>query len=211
MIAFTRESLRKRRIKEAQFHKVVAELQPGDIILVRTRFFWLSILIRWVTKSYWNHSALVLTTFEELPGYHAVLVAEAALDGIEIHRIQKFLDNSRFDIGVKRVPKLTAPERAHLTGYILSQVDSPYSLRRLAVSAYALLTGDFKHAINFINIRTFLCSSFIQKAFYFALPSDRHSRVIFLPADDAARSVEFLSPADIAASPNAEWIFNKHI
>lgn len=209
MLAFSRRTLRNRRIKETQFRKVAAELQAGDIILLHTRFHALSWFIRLVSQSYWNHVAIVLTTFEDLPGFHSVLVAEAVEDGIEIHRMQKFLDNGLYDFGVKRVPRLSKEERDHLTGYILSNIDSPYDYRRLLRNGYAFLTGDFKRFKNLVNDKSFLCSSFIQKAFYFSLPPEKRSQIIFLPPHDTARTSEFIAPGDFAKTRNTEWIFNE--
>ena len=209
MLAFSRRTLRNRHIKEAQFRKVAAELQAGDIILLHTRFHALSWLIRFISKSYWNHVAIVLTTFEDLPGFHSVLVAEAAEDGIEIHRMQKFLDNGLYDFGVKRVAGLSKEDRDNLTGYILSNIDSPYDYRRLARNGYAFLTGDFKRFKNLVNDKSFLCSSFIQKAFYFSLPPEKRSQIIFLPPHDMERTSEFITPGDFAKTHNTEWIFNE--
>jgi len=208
MLAFSRKTLRIRHIKEAQFHKAAADLQTGDIILLHTRFRFLSWLIRKGTKSYWNHVAIVLTTFEDLPGYHSVLVAEAASDGIEIHRIYKFLDNSSYDIGIKRVSGLTKSERDNLTGYILSHIDTPYDYRRLAGLFFAFITGRLDRVMTWINPKSFICSSFIQKAFYFSVSKHHQSRIIFAQPGDVIKTLEFISPADIAGSGQCEWIFN---
>ena len=210
MFALSRKILHRRQLREAQFRKVVAELQAGDIILVHTRFRWLSMLIRFFSGSYWSHVAMVLTTFEDLPGYHAVLVAEAIESGVEIHRMQQFLNAGKYDLGIKRVPGLTKEDRDNLTGYILSHIDSPYDYRRLIFNAIAIVTGNFKRFENLINDKAFLCSSFLQKAFYFALPPHRRKDIIFTPAQRTGRPLEFITPGDIAASTGSEWIFNEH-
>ncbi len=209
MIPFSQETLRVRHIKEAQFNAMARDLQTGDIVLLHTRYHTLSALIRHYTKSYWNHVVIVLSTFETLPGYQGVLVVEASNDGIEIHRIQHYFENGLYYIGVKRVPNLTQQERDSITGYILSQVDSPYDMRRLAKMGFALMAGQFKRIVALMDNKSFTCSSFIQKAYYFASAPERRAQFIFAPDTDEARQLEFLSPADIARSRNSVWIFNK--
>lgn len=209
MLALTRKSLWARKVKEDQFRTMAKSLQTGDIILLRTKFHPLSWFIRTMSKSYWNHTAIVLTTFELLPGYQSVLVAEALDHGIEIHRIQKFFDNGTYDIGVKRFPRLTQEDRYNIMGYVLSQVDTPYAWRRLSGALFSILLGRFYRAATYIDRRTYTCSNFVQKTFYFSLPEDRRSEAIFL-REDWGKSVEIIMPADIANSTNTEWVFNKH-
>src|SRR3989344_4904616 len=115
MFALTRRSLKIRKIKEAQFRKMSYYLEPGDLIFFRTRFHPSSWLIRYMSESYWNHVAIVLTTLDTLPGYRSVLIAEAQSSGIEVHRIQKFFNYGIWDIGVKRFPGLSQTDRENLT------------------------------------------------------------------------------------------------
>ena len=209
MFALTRKSLNERQATETELRAIAPELQTGDIILLRTRLYPLSWFIRYMSESYWNHTAIVLTTFESLPGYQAVLVAEALDDGIEIHRIQRFFNNSLYEVGVKRFSGLTAQDRDNITGYILSQVDAPYAWRRLSSALFAIIFGRLYRIFTYLDTHKFTCSNFVQKVFYFSLPPERQDEAIFLP-QGRRRSLEIVRPVDIANSTNTEWIFNKH-
>lgn len=202
--------LKNRRIKKraAELTDVLGNLQSGDILLVHTKGSLLSAIIRKLTKSYWNHSALVLTNFSHLQEYKTTIVIEAQDDGVIAHRIGAFLDPKKFDIAIKRVPFLNAVEQDMVKHYLLAHIDVPYDTTRLVNVLLGLLIG--KTYTQLTNTRQVICTSLIQKAFYEAMPTGRKHEVIFVNNFKSEDDLEVASPADIARSDKAVWIYNPH-
>jgi hypothetical protein len=199
---------KNRRIKKRalEMTPVLERLQSGDIMLVHTKGSILSSIIRKVTKSYWNHTALVLTNFARLPEYKTTIVIEVQDEGVIAHRIGNFLDPNKFDIAFKRVPNLSDGEKDMVRHYLLSHIDTPYDTARLFDILLGMLTGNMM--AKFTNTKQAVCSSLIQKAFYHAMPEEKKRQVIFIRNFRNADDLEFASPADIARSEKAVWVFN---
>ncbi len=86
------------------WEKIEPKLQLVDIILVRTKGTFIGWAIRKLTKSYWDHVALVFAVPNPKLQFYNYLVIEANRKGLEVHRIQEYTKNFRhYDIGVKRV------------------------------------------------------------------------------------------------------------
>lgn len=202
--------LKNRRIKKraAELTDVLGNLQSGDILLVHTKRSLLSAIIRKLTKSYWNHSALVLTNFSHLQEYKTTIVIEAQDDGVIAHRIGAFLDPKKFDIAIKRVPFLNAVEQDMVKHYLLAHIDVPYDTTRLVNVLLGLFFG--RTYAQLTNTRQVICTSLIQKAFYEAVPAERKHEVIFVNNFKSEDDLEVASPADIARSDKAVWIYNPH-
>ena len=84
-----------------QYRNAILDLQAGDVILFHTALSfapvsWLAWGIRKVTKSYWNHAALVL----EIEG--RIFIAEAFGGGVRLRPASYFLDRRRNKIKVLR-------------------------------------------------------------------------------------------------------------
>lgn len=199
---------KNRRIKKRalEMTPVLERLQSGDIILVHTKGSLLSAIIRKITKSYWNHTALVLTNFARLPEYKTTIVIEVQDEGVIAHRIGNFLDPNKFDIAFKRVPNLSTTEKDMVRHYLLSHIDTPYDTARLLDILMGFITG--RALKKFSNTSQAICSSLIQKAFYNAMPEEKKRGVIFVRNFKDQDDLEFTSPADIARSEKAVWIFN---
>ena len=199
---------KNRRIKKraAELAHVLKELHCGDILLLHTKSSIIGALIRKFTKSYWNHTALVLTNFSHLPEYKTTVVIEAQDDGVMAHRIGMFLDPKKYDIAVKRVLFLDDTEQDMVKHYLLSHIDVPYDSARI----FNILAGMFigKTYSQLMNTRQVICSSLIQKAFYYAVPAEKKSEVVFVPKFKSETDLELTSPADIARSDKAAWIYN---
>lgn len=74
-------------------------LRSGDIILFHNRGFNLiSLGIRLLTKSYWNHIGMFSTDWDS-KGY----VIEALGQGVVRTRIEKYIGNKRFDFRIIRI------------------------------------------------------------------------------------------------------------
>jgi hypothetical protein len=90
--------------------------------------------------------------------------------------------------------------------YLLAHIDTPYDTARLFDMLLGMLTGNMM--AKFTNTKQAVCSSLIQKAFYHAMPEEKKQDVIFVRKFRNADDLEFASPADIARSEKAVWVFN---
>jgi len=202
---FKNRRIRKRAMELAH---ILEHLQSGDIILVHTKNSLIGSIIRKATRSYWNHTALVLTNFSHLPEYKTTIVIEAQDEGVVAHRIGAFLDPNKYDIAIKRVPHLSETEKDMVRHYLLAHIDVQYDVARLFDFFIGIFTG--RALTTFSDTSQAVCSSLIQKAFYHAVPEEKKREVIFVRNFKDQNDLEFVSPADIAKSDKAVWIFNPH-
>lgn len=201
-----------RKIREESWAKIEPKLQVADIILSQEKS-WLSRAIRDATGSHWSHVSIVFS----VPDKHSnnTLVISAERSGIEIHRLQKYTKNlDYFDLGVKRIPGLSAKTREMVLSYVLNNVDLPYDYGRLFGLFIGYLGTRFLgkkiyHPV--CNEGAFICSAFIQKAFYNVLPENKKDSVVFKAKDINKFFLEDVTPADIARSKNCEWLYNEQI
>ena len=68
------------------------KLKRADILLTRTKGSLLGALIRFGTKSYWNHALMVYTIKDEKQGYDSTFIIESGGSGIDIHNISHYFD-----------------------------------------------------------------------------------------------------------------------
>lgn len=205
--------MRKRDIKKQRaeaWAKINPKLQVGDIVLSREKT-WLSKAICEATGSYWSHVSIVFAVPDK--DFNNVLLISAERTGIEIHRIQQYTkDFDFYDLGVKRIPGLSKQTREKVLSYVLNNVDLPYDYGRLFGLFLDYLSNRFfgkKIMHPACNENAFICSSFIQKAFYNVLPDNKKDSVVFKNKKDKF-FLEEVTPADIARSPKCDWIFNPH-
>ena len=201
-----------------KWKEIEAKLHVADIILAREKKFF-SRMIRKATNSYWSHVMIVFSV-DNTSSFKNILVISAESRGIEIHRLQKFsrkLDDD-YDLGVKRFPGLTPEDKQKILSYMLNNVDTPYDYLRLVGFLLNYILHFFRlkkrraHLKTYlINKNTFICTSFIQKAFFAAVTEKKKNSVLFSPEKDARMSLEEITPADIARSENFEWIYNPHL
>jgi hypothetical protein len=202
------------------FEAAIRDLQVADIILTRSvPGNWIVRGIRRVSRSYWNHNALVFQVVRQEGIEPEVLVVEALDHGIEIHRLRKYLDRKDHDIGIKRVPGLTDEERERILAYFLEMIDTPYDFTRLfgyLLNRVTLKLAGVKVrdmiAQKIINVDNFVCSSFTQRAFYLGVAPNKRERVMFRGGADTnfLFKMEFISPGDIARSGASDWLYNPH-
>ncbi len=207
-------SLKQKRIEA--WTKIEPQLQVADIILVRERSL-LSRTVRGVTKSYWSHAVIVFAIPNAKTFFNNILVISAENGGIEIHRIQRYTKHfDYFDLGVKRVPGLAAETKAKVLSYVLNNVDIPYDYLRLFGFLLLFFLHRFRknshaHLLKrFTNENAFVCSSFIQKAFYEAVLKEKKDSVVFTEDSTSKFFLEEVTPADIARSKNCTWLYNPH-
>ncbi|HPL93211.1 MAG TPA: YiiX/YebB-like N1pC/P60 family cysteine hydrolase [bacterium] len=200
--------------------KFEPKLQLADIILVHTKGSFIGWSIRKLTRSYWDHVALVFAIPNPKLQFYNYLVIEANRKGLEVHRIQEYLKNFRhYDIGVKRVPGMDLATRERVLAFMLNQVDQPYDLPRIL--GFVLRSFDLDVLKNFSNLfvdkNDFICSSFTQKAFYEAFPENRKQDVVFREGifkrkktkEAFVELLNYVSPGDIGKSDKAKWLYNE--
>ncbi|MBI2038182.1 MAG: hypothetical protein HYT15_04665 [Candidatus Magasanikbacteria bacterium] len=200
-----------RQLRQEAFAKIEPQLQVADIILSREKN-WLSRAIREATGSYWSHVSIVFAIPDK--HFNNTLLISAERTGIEIHRIQKYTkDFDYYDLGVKRIPGLSEKTREMVLSYVLNNVDLPYDYGRLFGLFIDYLGNRFlgKKIINPVcNENAFICSAFIQKAFYNVLPDNKKDSVVFRDRKISKFFLEEVTPADIARSKKCDWLYNPH-
>lgn len=199
-----------RRQRQEAWAMIEPQLQVADIVLSREKT-WLSKAICEATNSYWSHVSIVFAVPDG--NFNNTLLISAERTGIEIHRIQKYTkDFDFYDLGVKRIPGLTDKTRKKVLSYVLNNVDLPYDYSRLFELFLDYLANRFlgkkiMHPV--CDENAFICSAFIQKAFYNVLPNKKKDSVVFSDKQNKF-FLEEVTPADIARSKNCDWIYNRH-
>lgn len=200
--------------------EAVAGLLPGDIVLFRNEKSYLFRKVRELTNSHWNHAGLVFDVVR-LGTKTDTLVIEAGPHGIEVHRLRRYLDQpERYEVGLKRMPLLTPEYRGRFMGFFLDVLDTPYDFtrlfgylfRRVVTASFGVKAHDFI-ANRLMNVDNFVCSSFIQRAYYLAVPPNQRDKTLFRDDQENLNFVyrmEYITPADIAKSKNTEWLYNPH-
>jgi hypothetical protein len=196
--------------------KFAPELRVADIILTHNERSALSRGIQAATGSYWNHTVIVFSVPDKATHFNNTLVISAENHGIEIHRLQRYTAHFDYiDIGVKRVPDLSPALREKVVSYVLNNLDIPYDFTRLVGLLVKFIQQKLFHKQGYLkrylsHQDAFICSAFIQKAFYEVVPSERKFDVILKNDFDAITMLDEVTPSDIARSTNCEWIYNAH-
>jgi hypothetical protein len=190
----------------------------GDIVMIRHKKVLLRRLLRRITDSYWDHTAIVIFAKNPVKGYSSDIIAEAiqhrAVDawrrGVEVHKLDKYLnDPDRYDIGVKRFVDIDDEIRDRVRAFTLMNVDAPYYRLPLADFALAAMSKSIRKFV--LKRQRFTCSGLIQKAYWNAAPWERRHAFAFRDLGDSPIELqELVSPADIAKSDVCEWIWNRH-
>lgn len=202
-----------------QINGALPELRTGDIVLIRKKKGGLArSLLRALTNSYWDHTALIVFAKNSENGYSNHIIVESVQGassrpfyfGSEIHLLHRyFMDPDSYDVGIKRVTWLTREKRHRLRSFALMNIDTPY---------YKLSTWRFLRAWLFPSFRQkimarqrYSCSALVQKAYYESVDDKERLQVLF--GDRRFTPIQLLditSPGDIAKSSLSEWIYNKH-
>lgn len=169
--------------------EVSRSLERADIILTRGRGI-VAWLIRWATRSHWNHAALVFVLGDQASGraqgYRSTFIIEAEARGVDIHPIDKYLNIEKQDMVILRLPDDAVPAdfRAdylrRVRGFALEEIDARYGflaiskiIRRLfgklalPVEALVFLPKLIFHrpgSAEFVN--SWICSGIVQYAYY---------------------------------------------
>lgn len=193
-----------------KIHGSLPKLQEADIILVHTKKSLLRSLIRKVTKSYWDHVALVLFPRNLQKGrYYNQIIEATDPDGIEIHKLDKYLrDPDKYDVGIKRISHLDLITRKRIVAFMLMNVDAPYY--KLSFVRFLIAAISKKFSEKFLGRQRFCCSGFVQRSFYEATNWDEREKIIFRDEFRSPLELQDITTSgDIAKSPKAMWLYNK--
>ena len=181
------ETARKPPLTDKQ---VATMLNRADIILTHGGDLPARV-IRLVTHSYWNHVAFVAllsdAASESEQGYQRTFVLEAEADrGVDIHPVDKYLDNKRQDIAILRFPDLALGGEdcavnflRRVRGFALEEIDAVYgygAILRILATALGPLSWLLRPIIRAVRVATsfnrkkaindFICSGVAQCAYY---------------------------------------------
>jgi len=115
-------------------------LKRLDIVLVRSKYGIVQKLIRFGTKSYWNHIAIIFVIRNVDKGFNNTFIIESSTGGIDIHNFyDEYLAHPyKYDIGIKRIhakwlnnDKNGLKIRKLIRGHLLNAIDSDYDYNLL--------------------------------------------------------------------------------
>ncbi|MDH5785086.1 MAG: hypothetical protein OEZ16_05675 [Chromatiales bacterium] len=160
-------------------------LKRGDIVLCRGKKGMLSRMIRWGTKSYFSHAALVFAVPHPDEGFDKAFVIESVGDGIDLTDLEHYLQTDDYDIAVRRLEqpwfKDKSPELPKMIrGHMLDFIKANYDLRMILRLGFSLAVNILlrrKHAPfeellqellerDTILPSAFICSGFVQHGYY---------------------------------------------
>jgi len=200
------------RIKKSDEHSPspgFPKLKIGDIILVHTEHDISRALLRDVTESFWDHSALII--FPEKEYFKTNLFIENVATGTSIHRLNKYLDDKEhYAVGIKRFTWLTDEIRERVQAFALLNIDAPYYPWSGFKFFLAKIFPFYRDYL--LKHQRYSCTQLVQTSFYEAVEWRDKDRVTF--KENPASPFELLeltNPGEIAKSEKCEWIYNKHL
>ena len=173
----------------------IRRLQAADILLVHTKRSLWGWIIRFGTRSYWNHALIVCSAGNQKQGFGNELVVDAKTDGtIVIRRVSEYLNRTgKYDIAVKRLEadwlqynnhlsKLDC--RSHICNIAINEVDFrlssklieliDQSIRQLTV-IIRFIRRKIRRVytppilpwnIRPVQVKAFTCGGFVQWCYY---------------------------------------------
>ncbi|MGQ9572931.1 MAG: YiiX/YebB-like N1pC/P60 family cysteine hydrolase [Dehalococcoidia bacterium] len=183
-------------------------------------------VIRWFTKSYWNHAAIVFVLSDKASGseqgYQRTFILEAeASAGVDIHPIDKYLNSKHQDMVILRFPALALPPDRRLEflrrvrGFALEQIDAAYGYGTIlqivgrVLGPVDWLLKPIIRAIKIVvsrrkAINDFICSGVIQYAYYRAcFGADLDKGDLWDPFFQDAQNRR-----NLIVNPNAQAVFD---
>lgn len=212
-------------------------LKRGDIVLCSGKTGRFSKLIRWGTKSYFSHAALVFVVPHNEEGFDKAFVIESIGDGIDLTDLNHYLESDDYDIAVRRLETDWFVERdkeisKKIRGYMLDFIKDNYDsimIMRIGLSlAYSMLFQRKQAPFEELLLKLlkskkilpsgFICSGFVQHGYYKTIEKEVAKGkldkkclqdVIFHPNDNNSSKPRRLatSPREIAATNKLEWKF----
>lgn len=164
-------------------------LKRVDILLTHSRGSLIGRLIRFGTKSYWNHAALVYVLRDADKGYQQTFIIESGGEGIDIHNISRFLGPGRkTDVAVLRLeaPWFQEDLQRYIRGLALQEIDAKYDYGMIVHIGRWLLRGVIQGLVygflrfkpeglrrvrrpglaRALRVDSYICSGFVQWAYY---------------------------------------------
>ncbi len=186
------------RLSDSAMLELVAngKLKRADILVTRSKGSLLGWLIRFGTKSYWNHAAMVYVIRNPELGYDGTFIIESGGAGIDIHNIGHYFEHpKKYDVGIKRLEKDWFQNdrddtglrfRRRVRGFALEEIDDKYD-HRLIVDIARKIMRQLVLAVIFpwlrrkdparrrarmprivrkLDVNAYICSGFVQWAYY---------------------------------------------
>jgi hypothetical protein len=175
------------------------KLKRADILVTRTKRSLLGALIRFGTKSHWNHGLMVYTIKDDEQGYNSTFIIESGGAGIDVHNISHYLERlDKYDVGIKRFEPDwfnhdTAGDilyyRRKVRGFALQEIDDKYDHKMILSIASRILRQiilgilfplqrlrrpekrkvQVMRITKLLDVNAYICSGFVQWAYYQAV------------------------------------------
>lgn len=160
-------------------------LQRADVILTRRAWDPVSFAIRSATDSEFSHAAAIYSVGGHDPGLASTWVIEAITGGVDLTRLDAYLQDERTVVAIKRLnqPWFQEELQNQMRGEMLEKIDAGYGYGIVAdyVRSYAfallsavigrrdaietLFRSDEKNAADITTANGFICSGFVQFGF----------------------------------------------
>lgn len=192
-----------------KIHGPLPDLEVADIVFIRHKKNWKRRLLRKVTNSYWDHTAMVLFDRDNDRGYPENLIIESYYGGVRVHKIRRYMDNAKkYDIGIKRVPWLTDELKDRIRAFMLLNVDAPYYPYSFWKLLFSRISEPFSRYL--LGRQRYSCSGFVQKSYYEGVDwLDRYKVVFTKEYISPLQFQDTISPGEIARSKKSNWIYNE--
>lgn len=176
-------------------------IRRGDIVLCRGKKSAFSRLIRWATRSYFSHAALVFVTPDRDQNFNNTFLIESITSGVDLTDLRHYVvDHSDdYDVAILRfeAPWFTDDHACLIRGVMLDFIKAEYDFntvwqlawtvaKRVAFCIQARVAGlqstlERTYAQGQLAPGQFICSGFVQYGFYDAV--DRCIRRGTLPEE----------------------------
>ncbi len=198
-------------------------LNRGDILLSRSPLL-ASRLIRFFSKSFFSHAALIFLLPQRHEHFTNTFVIESLFKGVGIANLETYVSgrNPIEEVGILRLegPGFTQDFFKRANGILLNEVNKPYDFHRLWRIALSTLFG-VQHVVRRLqrrpNVyrrwmpRQFICSGFIQFGYFQAAGFSGldPSRVVLRRGVENPSPDEMMgtTPQDLATSDKLTWKF----
>ncbi len=201
-----------------KIHGKIPQLKIGDIVLVRMKEGgWTRAILRKLTNSYWDHTALVVFPRDSSRGHFHDIIMESFqtarkttfIPGATMHLLDKYLMKpEKYDVGICRFGWLSTKIQKRIRSFALMNVDTPYYPIRFPPFFLALINKRYRK--RFMQRQRYSCSGFVQKAFYEAVDRKDRRKVIFRKGYSPIQVQDIVSPGDIPKNSYITWVWNKH-
>ncbi len=188
-----------------EFDKIV--IQAGDVLLVHTRYSFISYLIRKITDSHWNHAALFVNEFHD--------VIEATSQGVVVNHIEAYL-NSNFELKLVRFKEEAFKDKEEYNKAIKIATNRAYSLLGKEYDFFALVGLYVKYTFRglakilrldklniFQNRYKFFCSELVCACYIYTSSIVKN---LFAGDKHPKQKCDTITPKDMGKSKNVYFL-----